>query len=384
MKAAAALANQKQYWKDFSFIFNHPTLKQRRAGLDIDINASEIANKVANSNDKVSAALNWLLQKGFTPTRIADSFAIASGGATFYRNRVNTYVKQGLDKKTAEEKAFLDFQEISEATQQSARPDMISQQQAGPLGRLVLAFQVTPMQYTRLMKRSIQDLVAGRGDAKTHISKIIYYGAVQNIIFNSLQSAMFALAFADDEEDDEDKMTEAQKKKTARVANNMVDSLLRGLGVQGAAVATVKNMIIKFLDQEKRGYRADHAYTLIEGLNISPPIGSKARKVYSATQSYKFNRDAIKEMGFNINSPAYEAVGNIVSGTTNVPLDRVISNINNIRGAMDKNNAAWQRVSTLLGWNRWDVGIPNRELERVKAEIKKKKAEERKRKKEKK
>ena len=123
---------------------------------------------------------------------------------------------------------------------------------------------------------------------------------------------------------------------------------------------------------------------MIEGLNISPPIGSKARKVYSATQSYKFNRDAIKEMGFDINSPAYEAVGNIVSGTTNVPLDRVISNINNIRGAMDKNNAAWQRVSTLLGWNRWDVGIPNRELERVKAEIKKKKAEEKKRKKEKK
>ena len=384
MKAAAALANQKQYWKDFSFIFNHPTLKQRRAGLDIDINASEIANRVANSNDKVSAALNWLLQKGFTPTRIADSFAIASGGATFYRNRVNTYVKQGLDKKTAEEKAFLDFQEISEKSQQSARPDMISQQQAGPLGRLVLAFQVTPMQYTRLMKRAVQDLVAGRGDTKTHISKIIYYGAVQNIIFNSLQSAMFALAFADDEEDDEDKMTEAQKKKTARVANNMVDSLLRGLGVQGAAVATIKNMIIKFLDQEKRGYRADHAYTLIEGLNISPPIGSKARKVYSATQSYKFNRDAIKEMGFDINSPAYEAVGNIVSGTTNVPLDRVISNINNLRAAMDKNNAAWQRVSTLLGWNRWDIGIPNRELEKVKAEIKKRKAEERKRKKSKK
>ena len=75
----------------------------------------------------------------------------------------------------AETKAFTDFQEVPEATQQSARPDMISQQQAGPLGRLVLAFQVTPMQYARLMKRSVQDLVAGRGDTKTHISKILYY-----------------------------------------------------------------------------------------------------------------------------------------------------------------------------------------------------------------
>ena len=381
MKAAAALANQKQYWKDWAFIFNHPTLKQRRSGMDIDVNAAEIASKVANSNDKVSAALNWLLQKGFTPTRIADSVAIASGGATFYRNRVNTYIKQGLDKKAAEEKAFLDFQEISEATQQSARPDMISQQQAGPLGRLVLAFQVTPMQYTRLMKRSIQDLINGRGDAKTHISKIMYYGAVQNIIFNALQQAMFALAFGDDEEDEE-KMTEKQKKKTQRLAHGMLDSLLRGLGVQGAVVATVKNMVIKFLEQEERGYRADHAYTLIEGLNISPPIGSKARKVYNATQTYKFNRDAIKEMGFDIDNPAYEAVGDLVSGTTNVPLDRVINNINNVRAAMDKNNAAWQRIATLLGWNTWNVDIPERELEKVKADIKKRKAEEKKRKKE--
>ena len=383
-KAAKALANQKQYWKDFSYIFNHPTLKQRRAGLDIDVNASEIAARVADSKNKISAGLNHLLQLGFTPTRIADSFAIASGGATFYRNRIETYVKQGLSKKRAEEKAFLDFQEISEATQQSARPDMISQQQAGPLGRLVLAFQVTPMQYTRLMKRSVQDLVAGRGDMKTHVSKIIYYGAVQNMIFNALQSAVFALAFGDDEEDDEDKMSEKEKRKAVRVANNMADSLLRGLGVQGAAVATVKNMIIKFLEQEKRGYRADHAYTMIEGLNISPPIGSKARKVYSATQTYKFNRDAIKEMGFDIDNPAYEAVGNIVSGTTNVPLDRVIANLNNVRAAMDKNNAAWQRISVLLGWNAWDVGIPDREVEKVKQEIKKRKAEERKRKKSKK
>ena len=32
--------------------------------------------------------------------------AIASGGATFYRNRVNTYIKQGMSKSEAEAKAF--------------------------------------------------------------------------------------------------------------------------------------------------------------------------------------------------------------------------------------------------------------------------------------
>ena len=39
--------------------------------------------------------LSYLLKLGFTPTQLADSFAIASGGATFYRNRLNTYKKQG-------------------------------------------------------------------------------------------------------------------------------------------------------------------------------------------------------------------------------------------------------------------------------------------------
>ena len=41
------------------------------------------------------------------------------------------------------------FVAIAEATQQSARPDMISQQQSSPLGKFILAFQNTPSQYNR-------------------------------------------------------------------------------------------------------------------------------------------------------------------------------------------------------------------------------------------
>ena len=31
--------------------------------------------------------------------------------------------------------------------------------------------------------------------------------------------------------------------------------------------------------------------------------------------------------------------------------------VNNIRASSDSNNEVWQRISTLLGWNWWDVGI---------------------------
>ena len=56
-------------------------------------------------------------------------------------------------------------------------------------------FANTPMQYARLQKRAFQDLVNGRGDAKTNVSKIVYYAFVQNILFNALQQAMFKLGF---------------------------------------------------------------------------------------------------------------------------------------------------------------------------------------------
>jgi len=365
LKAGAAIANFPQYAKDFTTLFNSDMLKQRRAGLQTDVNASEMAESVAGSKNKVNAMIAYLLKKGFLPTQMADSFAIASGGATFYRNRINTYKKQGLSDKEAELRAFKDFQEISEVSQQSSRPDLISQQQAGPLGRLILAFQNTPMQYTRLMKKAALDLKNRRGDDKTNISKILYYGAVQNILFSALQNAMFGLMF----EDEDEKVDDKYDKKKVRMLNNMSDTILRGIGVYGAAVSTIKNVVLKFIQEEKEGYRADHAYTVIEAINLSPPIGSKIRKIYSATQTYKFNRDEIKEKGFDIDSPAYGAVGNVISATTNIPTDRVYNIVNNAQAALDKNNAAWQRIAVALGWNKWDVGI--KDLDKTKEQDKK-------------
>ena len=370
-KAAKAFANQDQYWKDFSRIFNSDMLKQRRSGLKQDINAAELTRHISKSKEPMRAAVNWLLQKGFLPTQMMDSFAIAAGGATFLRNRIDTYVKQGMKQKEAESKAFIDFQEIAEATQQSARPDMISQQQASPLGRLILAFQNTPMQYMRLAKKSMLDLVNGRGDAKTHVSRIIYYGAVQNLIFYSLQSALFAMMFGLEDKEDEE---EFFKKKKDRVANSMLDGILRGIGVGGAVVSTVKNMAIKFAQEQDKSWNSDEYAVLMEMLNVSPPIGIKARKLTSATKTYKYNKKVIDEMEtFDIDNPVWDAVGNVVESTTNVPLARLHRKTMNIREALNQENEAWQRIALALGWSRWDVGVSNKEIEDIKKKIKKNK-----------
>ena len=92
-KAALAFGNQPQYWSDFATLWNSPKLKQRRSGLRKDVNEAELANAAKGALNKPQAILSYLLKIGFTPTQLADSFAIASGGATFYRNRIK-YIKK--------------------------------------------------------------------------------------------------------------------------------------------------------------------------------------------------------------------------------------------------------------------------------------------------
>tara|TARA_R100001443_G_scaffold98849_1_gene105951 strand:+ start:9082 stop:18711 length:9630 start_codon:yes stop_codon:yes gene_type:complete len=362
LKAAAAFANQKQYWKDFVTIFNSDFLKQRRTGNQRGINEAELSAAVMGSDNKAKTAIAWLLQKGFLPTQIADSFAIAAGGATYYRNKVKALVKQGMSNSKAEKQAFLDFQQTTEVAQQSARPDLISQQQANPLGRLILSFQNTPMQYARIMNKAARDLVNNRGDHKTHVSKIVYYGVIQSILFNALQSALFASLGDDDEE--------KLDKKKERIVNNMIDGWLTGIGYGGKAINTVKNTVMEYQKQKDKGYKADHTYTILQLLGFSPPIGSKARKVYSSIQSETYNKDVYKKRGLSLDNPVWSTIGNVVEGVTNVPLGRLSNKMLNIDNAMDSNNEWWQRAALVMGWNTWDLGIKDKDIEEVKEEIK--------------
>jgi hypothetical protein len=347
--AAEAFDNQEQFWKDFAFIFNSDFLKQRRSGLKNDVNADDIANAAKTSTNKVSAALSAILKIGFLPTQMADSFAIAMGGASFLRNRINTYLKQGMDQKAAEEKAFLDFKEIAEETQQSSRPDRISQQQASPLGRLILAFANTPMQYMRLTKKAYLDLINGRGDMKTNITKILYYSTVQNIIFSSLQSALFMMAFDDSDE-------ELMEGKMQFAANNVLDTFLRGSGIYGAGVAMMKNILLEVNKQSKKD-RPDYTQAGLKMLSLSPPVDSKIRKLLSAGRAFSYKSVREKMVGYSLENPAFYAIGQIVSAFTNVPLDRLVRKARHVQIATTGDVAFWQRVALLLGYSEWDLGL---------------------------
>ena len=376
IKAGQAFANQKQYWSDFMTLMNSDFLVQRRNGLKINVSESEIADAVKDSQNKPKAAIAFLLSKGFVFTRYADSFAIASGGSTFYRNRIKKYLKEGMSQELAQEKAFNDFKDVAEESQQSSDPSKISMQQASGAGRVILNWANTPMQYVRIQKRDLQDLIAGRGDPKVKIARIAYYGVVQNLIFNALQQALFAIGFGDDDEEDE-KKKKAKDKKIARVANGMIDSQLKGLGIAGMIMLSAKNTLMKIYEESKQK-RPEYEAAAIEALSFSPAISSKYRKFVGGLKSFSWNMKEIKEKGFSLDNPAYLAGAQIVTAFTNLPIDRVMKKANNIRGILSEQSQMWQKVAMALGYSSYDVGLPyyggwDKPIEPTEKEIKKQK-----------
>jgi len=351
IKFAAAIANPKQYWADYLALLNSDYLVQRRSGIKIDVNQDELVKAAESGRNPVQSVISLILKKGFVLTTWGDSHAIATGGAAFYRNRINTYLNDGLSQAEAEAKAFDDFKELAEESQQSSRPDRISKQQASTLGRLILAWANTPMQYARITKKAALDLINGRGDWKTNTSKLIYYGAIQNIMFTYLQQGLFAMIF-DGEDDEEEDMN-----KYGFAFNSMADGFLRGLGFGGAVVATSKNMVLEAIDQAKG--RGNYDEVVWEALKLSPPLGSKISKARAVgrTFGWKQEREKVFTEGFSLDNPAFEAVGKAVSATTNIPLDRVVRKLDNITYPVRHETEFWQTIALYLGWGQWELGL---------------------------
>jgi hypothetical protein len=358
-KAGKAFANQPQFWKDFKMLINSDYLKDRRNGLKLNISESEIANAAKTSKNKAKAVLSYILEKGYAPTKYADSFAIAFGGASYYRNRVKDLIKnKGMSESEASKQAMIDWRAESEKSQQSSDPSKISAQQASDLGRVVLQYVNTPMQYARLQKRDVQDIVNKRRipgktlaeSNRIRVSRIIYYAAIQSLVFNAMQQGLFSLGFGDQD------VSDNEEKKIVNAANGMLDSSLRGLGVGGVTVQVLKNLGIDIYRRTQKD-RPEYVDAWIKLLEFSPAIKSKLSRFKSAAYPFdnKKKREEVFEKGFALNNPAYESAAKVITATTNVPLDRVISKTNNLKRAFDDDVEAWMSVAMILGWPEWQL-----------------------------
>mgnify|MGYP003119414073 CR=1 FL=1 len=353
VKAAKAFANQKQFWSDFTFLWNSDYVQSRLGDDARGVTEAEINKAIKGKGNKVNAIISYLLKLGFTPTKLADAFAICSGGSAFYRNQTKFYQEQTnplteelFTLEEAQAQAYLDFQAKAEESQQSADPSQISQIQRSNLGILLLSFKNTPMQYARIMLRAASDIKNNRGSKSENLGKIAYYGMLQSALFVFLQQAVWAKLGDEEEEEATDSMIKS-----------MIDNILSGLGLTGNIIVTVKNGVIEYVDQEQKGWNADHTYTILEFLNLSPSIGSKFRKLYSSIKTRQINRDVMEEMGLEPGNPAIDAVANLISAFTNIPVDRAVRKVNNILLASSNEYEVYDRIALLLGWNAWDLGL---------------------------
>ena len=85
-------------------------------------------------------------------------------------------------------------------------------------------------------------------------------------------------------------------------------------------------------------------------------MSSKISRLRSAAWEFdsKKRRQAMIDMGFDIDNPAYDAAAKVISAATNIPLDRLLLKMDNVRGALDSENETWMRIAMLLGWPKWN------------------------------
>tara|TARA_R100000664_G_scaffold32744_1_gene48175 strand:- start:616 stop:8517 length:7902 start_codon:yes stop_codon:yes gene_type:complete len=368
LAAGKAILNVPQFMEDFNTLWNSSYLKDRRQGMLNSLQEQEIADlatkfEYSNSMEYMNALLSYLLKIGFGPTRVVDSFAIAFGGTTFYRNRINTYKKDGFTEEEAIKKAEFDWFVLAEDTQQSGDPSKISFNQARNLGRLMLAFQNTPLQYGRIMKSKAMDIAKGRGNLLHNLGVISYYGGLQYAIFAFLQNALMATMW---DEEEKELPTEKYNKNWNRFANGWVDSTLKGQGIYGAFISWIKNIIlttIRMGKDDKAIYKeGDFVLSLSEGI---VPAAIISRKAVQAYRTYTWNQQEINDiLALEKGADKILKNANLIKAllfgfeaATQVPVARLYIKSENLKNAFDSDFEMWQRILFFLGYSTWNLGL---------------------------
>ena len=281
---------------------------------------------------------------------------------------------------------MIDWQETAESSQQSSRPDKISKRQAGRLSQYFYTFQNVPLQYMRLMNKAAMDIKAGRGNPVEHLGKIVYYGAIQNLIFTTLQQGLAFMGI----NPLSDELKEKDEEKLYYAMNGVLNSLLSGFGAYGFVISTLKDSALslaKELNKEK-GLKKDFGKPFLEIADISPPVGARVKDIDYAAKGFgnmSRSRDYKDKEGnfswdiyFKLAAEdlkegkvdRYEPLARALTGVTNLPFDRLTQKYENLGNALNDQNTAIQRIATALGWPGFQVGIETEYQKKAKAKQK--------------
>ena len=306
---------------------NSSYLKERRARAGFDVNLSEFVDKLRGSND-IPSITKKILEFGFKATAFADSLAIAVGGNAF------------IDSNGTEAK----WKEHTERAQQSSRPDRVSQWQTSGVSKYVLAFANTPQQYFRLAQKAtriIKEKGISSKEGRAALAQIVWYMGIQNAIFTSLQAASMALFNG--------LGTEGEEDEERNMLNSAAGTILRGMGLYGAVVDSVKNVIVEAYKQEGKPV-PDHVKSVMKAASISPPLSRKINDLQAIGSAYKYDKDKT-----GIEAPTATAIARGTAVATNLPADWLQKKMVAVGDLADDKFTSFQKLLRLMGYTEYTL-----------------------------
>ena len=296
---------------------------------------------------------------------------------------------QELFDKLIEELAFVDFYEKTEESQQSARPDRLSVEQTSTWGRLILAFQNTPMQYNRIILKAISDLKNNRGSKYNNLSRIAYYGFVQNLFFSTLQNGLLAVAYNGYDNEEDEKLQETKMDKINNALVGSMQTLLRGLGIKGSIGYTVGLFAYNLLKLSKDDAKYyDVSRAVVDLTAFSPALNIKLRTAknvfddfyFSGKQDYELHKRMFKKalsekdirskIRYGLYNPAFDTATDLLMLGFNSPTNRMLKKARNISEGLRQQEYILNNFLFLAGWDGWSLGVDYKELEKQKEVVK--------------
>lgn len=360
--AIKAFKNPSRFGKSFVELMQSDFMKIRRNSgqIDVDMQDAEDFASSMQSVRGIGKLFAYIARLGYLPTKYADSAAILMGGVPFYINRIDSYMKQGMSEQEAKDKAFDDFRELTENSQQSSRMDKLSSQQRHPVLKMFLAFGNTSGQYSRIIVKSMKDIKNGRGDFKTNVGKILYYAAIQNAIFTAAQNALFRFFLDEDEEDLEKLLASSEFERTM---NSMIDNLARGFGVYGALAVVLKNTAYKYVEVTDPEWKKEHFYgdpsveIIKTASGVMPALSRKVTGVTQLMTNISFHNSMVKKTGDDAywDENTIEGWAGFTEAFANVPVKRLMQKYDNLSAAYNNDYNMVLRIANVVGWPEWQV-----------------------------
>ena len=154
----------------------------------------------------------------------------------------------------------------------------------------------------------------------------------QNALFTSLQGATYALVPGLEQDDENEDALDA--------INSISESILRGMGLYGAVINTLKNIAVEGYKQEEFSKRPNHVKTFMKALTISPPLQHKIRNLEGA--------------GKAATKGEYVEAAAKAGAVANLPTDWTLKKYNAVKQWNDDKYNAFQKALLALGWSEYN------------------------------